>query len=167
MLPVDMTCKRLCVATDELLACVGEALLVSERTREAAMAGDVARINALAAETARIAEGIKAAGRELLACAHTGGAGPCDTREDILQYMARVDSLYGTDLMDKIARLAETARALAVTQAANVSLLSAMGREIERLASFLMNFLGGWVIYGDDGTAVTGSNDPYRLSFSA
>ena len=167
MYPVDMTAKRFCLAMDQLLACMSEALLLSERMREAAAAGDAARVGSLATQTGCVAEGIKAAGRELLACADTGGAGRPGTGSGFLEYVSAIDSSYGMDLAGKVEGFAELARALAVTQAANASLLGTLAREMEKLISFLMNFMGGWIIYGDDGTAVAEDGQPRRVSFSA
>ncbi|MBC7231607.1 MAG: hypothetical protein H5T74_14615 [Actinobacteria bacterium] len=166
MLPMDIAGRRLCLAADQLLACVGEALLLSRRMREAAEAGDAVRVTDLAAETARMAEETKAAGRELLASAETGSPPGAAGAESFLERMARMDSDYGTDLSEKMERFAEMARALAVEQAANVSLLSALAVELERFTSWLMNITGGWVIYGGDGAAVTDGGGPRRVSFS-
>ncbi len=167
MLPVDMNAKRLCMAMDRLLACVGEALLLARRVREAATAGETAMVNSLAAQTARMAEEVKAAGRELLACADTGGVGSAEAGEGFLAYVARTDSRYGTDLCKRLEGLAETARAMAVEQAANLSLLGALARELDKYTTFLMKVMGGWVIYADDGTAVAEGGAPRRVSFSA
>lgn len=167
MYPVDMTAKRFCLAMDQLLACMSEALLLSERMHEAAAAGDAARVSSLAAQTGRVAEGIKAAGRELLACADTGGAGRPGTGSGFLDYVSGIDSSYGMDLAGKVEGFAELARALVVKQAANASLLGTLAREMDRFTSFLMNFMGGWIIYGDDGTAVAENGQPRRVSFSA
>jgi hypothetical protein len=168
MLPFDVTMTRMRFSMDRLTACLRETFLLSSMMRSALLEGRMRELSRLIGEYVRLAEETCVAGEEMTMAVIDirGRMGECPEKPlpDVLRH---IDKSHGTDFLDRLDSIMETASKLVALQAANGSLVCSMAQENARHLNFLMNFLGGWVIYDDDGSADIGKRLPRRLSFSA
>lgn len=167
MLPFDVTMTRMRFSMDRLTACLRETYLLGSTMRSALLEGRVQDLSRLMGEYMRLAEELCFAGEEMTMVVNdiSGRIDECPERP-LPDLLRRIDRSHGTDFLVRLDSIMETVSKLVALQTANGSLVFLMAQENARHLTFLMNLLGGWVIYDDDGSAEIEKRWPRRLSFS-